>query len=239
MVTKVSARRKARHAGAHRRDAFAGILPGKGARARLEKRPASFSIAGHPALDFLNTTASPRGVTIEWLEDGADLLSWLEASGGIDAAEARRAGLRAHDAVAEEARGLREWFRGLVARLKSKGASSVKPPDVARLNAVLARGAAYTAVDRVRGRLLLRSARHGKGPGALLAVVAESMAHLICEGDFTLIRKCANPGCTLWFYDRTKAHARRWCSMALCGNRAKAALHRRRARGSAPARARR
>jgi predicted RNA-binding Zn ribbon-like protein len=221
-----------RHAGAHHRDEIAGIRAGTGAPVSLKKRPASFSIAGHPALDFLNTTATPRDATIEWLEDGADLLSWLEASGGIDPAEARRPGLRreaaALDAAAEQARSLREWFRGVIARLKSEGASGVKAPDVARLNAVLALDAAYPVVYRVRGRLRLRSSRHGKGPGALLAVVAESMARLICEGDFTLIRKCANPGCTLWFYDRTKSHARRWCSMALCGNRAKAAIHRRR-----------
>ncbi|MGO9268383.1 MAG: CGNR zinc finger domain-containing protein [Candidatus Binataceae bacterium] len=30
------------------------------------------------------------------------------------------------------------------------------------------------------------------------------------------------------FLDRTKAHARRWCSMAVCGNRAKAAHRSRR-----------
>jgi len=32
----------------------------------------------------------------------------------------------------------------------------------------------------------------------------------------------------MWFYDRTKSHRRRWCSMALCGNRAKARAHRER-----------
>ncbi|MEV4345223.1 CGNR zinc finger domain-containing protein [Actinoplanes sp. NPDC049596] len=35
------------------------------------------------------------------------------------------------------------------------------------------------------------------------------------------LRKCANPGCRLRFYDASKAGARRWCSMATCGNRAK------------------
>jgi predicted RNA-binding Zn ribbon-like protein len=41
---------------------------------------------------------------------------------------------------------------------------------------------------------------------------------------FTLVRKCEGTTCTLWFLDVSKAHARRWCSMAVCGNRAKAAL---------------
>jgi predicted RNA-binding Zn ribbon-like protein len=44
--------------------------------------------------------------------------------------------------------------------------------------------------------------------------------------DFRLIRECEGSVCSLLFLDRTKAHGRRWCSMALCGNRAKAAAHR-------------
>ncbi|MFC9972033.1 CGNR zinc finger domain-containing protein [Spirillospora sp. NPDC127200] len=35
------------------------------------------------------------------------------------------------------------------------------------------------------------------------------------------IRKCANPACVLWFYDISKNGSRRWCSMEVCGNRAK------------------
>ncbi|HEY6735223.1 MAG TPA: CGNR zinc finger domain-containing protein, partial [Roseiarcus sp.] len=34
--------------------------------------------------------------------------------------------------------------------------------------------------------------------------------------------------CTLVFVDRTRRRGRRWCSMALCGNRAKQAAHRHR-----------
>jgi predicted RNA-binding Zn ribbon-like protein len=40
------------------------------------------------------------------------------------------------------------------------------------------------------------------------------------------VRNCE--GCSIWFYDHTKAHRRRWCSMALCGNRSKARSHRQR-----------
>jgi hypothetical protein len=41
---------------------------------------------------------------------------------------------------------------------------------------------------------------------------------------------CEAGNCSLWFLDVSKGHARRWCSMAICGNRAKAAAHRARAR---------
>ncbi|MFD9541909.1 CGNR zinc finger domain-containing protein [Streptomyces sp. NPDC060022] len=39
------------------------------------------------------------------------------------------------------------------------------------------------------------------------------------------IRPCANDACILHFYDISKNGTRRWCSMAGCGNRAKAQRH--------------
>jgi hypothetical protein len=51
--------------------------------------PASF-VGEHLALDFLNTTATPRGVGIEWLGRGKDLVDWLEQAGAIEAAAAAR-----------------------------------------------------------------------------------------------------------------------------------------------------
>jgi predicted RNA-binding Zn ribbon-like protein len=67
-------------------------------------------------------------------------------------------------------------------------------------------------------------------PAQLLMPLAEAIGDLVCHCDFRLVRICENPRCTLIFYDRTKSHARRWCSMAVCGNRAKAAAHRARQR---------
>jgi predicted RNA-binding Zn ribbon-like protein len=201
---------------------------------RAHERPPPFLIADHLALDFLNSIASPWGAPIEWLEDGAALLSWLEAAGQIDSVDARRLrrtwNVDTLDAAAEEARSLREGFRAVLSRRKANGPRGVTARDIARLNAVLSRDAPYSRIERVRGRWLVGSARRWKNPGDLLVVVAEAMARLLCEGNPALIRRCANPECTLWFYDRTKAHRRRWCSMAVCGNRAKAAAHRTRLR---------
>jgi predicted RNA-binding Zn ribbon-like protein len=62
----------------------------------------------------------------------------------------------------------------------------------------------------------------------MLGQVAEAVAQLLVEGDATLVKQCEHLDCILWFYDRTKAHKRRWCSMATCGNRYKAAQFRKR-----------
>jgi predicted RNA-binding Zn ribbon-like protein len=63
----------------------------------------------------------------------------------------------------------------------------------------------------------------------VLAPVAEEMARLLIEEDLSLVRQCGGDDCTIVFLDRTKAHKRRSCSMAACGNRAKVAAFRARA----------
>ncbi len=62
-------------------------------------------------------------------------------------------------------------------------------------------------------------------PAQLLWPVAESACDLLCYADLTLVKKCENPICVLFFYDTTKNHSRRWCSMSVCGNRMKVAAH--------------
>jgi predicted RNA-binding Zn ribbon-like protein len=57
----------------------------------------------------------------------------------------------------------------------------------------------------------------------LLAAVARSGAELIAEGAASRLRRCGNASCQLLFYDDSRTHRRRWCSMAHCGNRSKVA----------------
>jgi predicted RNA-binding Zn ribbon-like protein len=62
----------------------------------------------------------------------------------------------------------------------------------------------------------------------LLAAIARSGAELIAEGFGQNLKQCANPECPILFYDDSRTHRRRWCSMALCGNRSKVAAFARR-----------
>jgi len=62
----------------------------------------------------------------------------------------------------------------------------------------------------------------------LLAAIARSAAEIFVEGAEARIRVCANPGCGLFFCDTSRTHRRRWCSMAVCGNRHKVASFARR-----------
>jgi predicted RNA-binding Zn ribbon-like protein len=65
-------------------------------------------------------------------------------------------------------------------------------------------------------------AREG-GLDWLLAAVARSAAEIIAEDSHAHLRMCANPACGLLFWDNSRTHRRRWCSMAVCGNRHKVA----------------
>ncbi len=65
-------------------------------------------------------------------------------------------------------------------------------------------------------------AREG-GLDWLLAAVARSGAEIIAEGVRARLRLCANMHCGLFFYDNSRTRRRRWCSMAVCGNRSKVA----------------
>ncbi|HWW17331.1 MAG TPA: CGNR zinc finger domain-containing protein [Candidatus Saccharimonadales bacterium] len=70
-------------------------------------------------------------------------------------------------------------------------------------------------------------AREG-GLDWLLAAVARSAAEILVEGTQARLRICGNPACGLFFSDNSRTHRRRWCSMAICGNRHKVASFARR-----------
>ena len=209
-----------------------------------ELRPAPFFIGDDLALDFLNSVAAPFGREIDWLAEGGDLIAWLEQARAVPADMAahfrKAAGSRALEGLAAEARELREWFRDFVRDHAGQPLRERDLRELAPLNTLLARDQSFRQIaiadggkQNERGRrrgLRWQARRRWDSPKTLLLPIAEAMGDLVCEKDFTMVRKCENPTCTLWFLDVSKAHARRWCSMAVCGNRAKAAAHRARAR---------
>ena len=142
------------------------------------------------------------------------------------------------DAVAAQARSLREWFRGFVQKHKGKTLRASALRQLDPLNRVLERDEVFGQVAprdqdfaTVHGsHLMWVERRRWRSPESLLQPIAREMADVICNEDFNLIRACEGHACTLMFVDHTKSHRRRWCSMAVCGNRAKQAALRERLR---------
>lgn len=181
-----------------------------------------FVIADHPALDLMNTVAVVEGQWVDFWQSDADVLAWLERLGLRREAAPRLA----KGALLDAARRLREVVRELVLKRKAglRG-------DPAPLNEFLLQAASHPQLVWDNDQPRLQRVGGNTSPEQVLAPLSELAAQLLGEGDFNLVRKCEHPDCVLWFYDRTKSHRRRWCSMAACGNRHKVAEHRKRQRG--------
>jgi predicted RNA-binding Zn ribbon-like protein len=106
------------------------------------------------------------------------------------------------------------------------------------LNRLLERDESYTQVLAAvpdtdwdtHGTLQLRVTRRWRSPESLLLPIGEALAKFVASEDLTHVKACEGARCTLMFADHTRGHRRRWCSTAVCGNRAKVAAHRQRAK---------
>lgn len=201
-------------------------------------RPAPMFLADALGLDFLNSVARPVETRVEWITSGADLLDWLEQSKLVPADVLKSvrdsAGPGELDAIATQARNLREWFRTFVIKHKGQPMTAAALRELEPLNKLLARDEGYGQIvpidDEDVSGLKLAELRRWRSPETLLLPLAKAMADLVCKEDFTYVKACEGHACTLMFLDKTRGHARRWCSMAICGNRAKQAAHRTRSR---------
>jgi predicted RNA-binding Zn ribbon-like protein len=203
--------------------------------------PPALFIADSLGLDFLNSIAIPVDTTVEFIGNGEDLLSWLDQAHLVpkDVLEQFKVGAAPGelDAVATHARAFREWFRGFVREHMGKPLSADAVATLDPLNRILARDEAYgQIVARPEGAnasagagLAFESRRRWRSSDTLLIPIARSIADLLTTENFSDVKACQGHACTLLFVDHTRGRARRWCSMAVCGNRAKQAAHRERA----------
>lgn len=179
----------------------------------------------HLALDLLNTQAEVNGEPFDFWNSSEDVFRWLERCGLNRKAFNAAMDARAFLAAAKE---LRATARQLIEQRKNG-----EMGNPARLNQFMrdCQTFPYLQWESPNEIRLVRRASEDTAT-QLLGSVAEAVAMLLAEGEFELVKQCEHPECVMWFYDRTKAHKRRWCSMALCGNRYKAAQFRKRTAGT-------
>ena len=208
-----------------------------------DTRPPAMFIAGDPSLDFLNSIGTPVDTVVEWLADGEDLMAWLERAELVPPEAA--ATIRANcfpgelDAVTAQARALREWFRAFVFVHRGRSLRPESLHELEPLNRILERDDAYGAIvvrtldglgQSTASGLEWSTLRRWRTPDSLLLPIAHAIANFVTSEDLSRVKACEKSPCTLFFLDRTRGQARRWCSMTLCGNRAKQALHRSRSK---------
>jgi predicted RNA-binding Zn ribbon-like protein len=211
-------------------------------KAVVSDKPPALFVADSPGLDFLNSVATPIDTLVDWLDSGEGFVAWLAQANLVPAhalnAMSARAAPRDLDKVADKARALREWFRVFVRSHMGRPLTAEALGELEPLNALLERDETFGQITRPRDgdgyRLELQTMRPWRSPVSLLLPIGEALAKCVCDEDFANVKACEGANCTLIFADHTRRRARRWCSMAICGNRAKQAAHRRRVRAGRP-----
>lgn len=176
-------------------------------------------LRGEPlSLDLVNTWWIDGGVPRDLFDDPTGVAEWLAEHGYPAKSPGAPTGTDGADAARCTA-ALRE-ARAALRTLLEDG-------DRGPLNAVLARGTRTPVIGP-------------DGPGEIVAVDPSwrpawdaAADHLRLLGDRPdRVRRCAHPACVLYFHDTSRNGTRRWCSMEVCGNRAKAGRHYARTRRS-------
>ena len=175
---------------------------------------------GRPSLDLVNTRRQREADGaggVEYLGEPADLADWLRAGGHGD--------MVADDGALARTRELREAVDAGV-----RAAVSGQPFPAAALetlNGWLAAAPMMPAqLALADGVAVLRPPELTRTVDQVLGDIARDAAELLGTGQRCRLRICPGPGCSGRFADDSPAGRRRWCSMAVCGNRSKAAAHR-------------
>jgi predicted RNA-binding Zn ribbon-like protein len=158
----------------------------------------------------------------EELGSPGELATWLAAhdlAGGET---------RATRADVDRAIGLREALRAVL--LSHNGGPGAPAEAVSTLDKAARRARVQLRFREGAGTALEPDAGGVDGAlGRLLAIVHASIA----DGTWSRLKACREGSCAWAFYDHTKNRSGRWCTMEVCGNRAKAQTYRRRRAGSA------
>jgi predicted RNA-binding Zn ribbon-like protein len=194
--------------------------------------PSPFVFVGERLwLDFVNTDDVRRGVRVDALRDFDALVLWLEITRVLDAERTQGIIRRAHQQPAGAAAALVDArrIRAALRALAERGAilEMARGDALVEINRVLGRSAGHRRVEwRDDGSFRQSFVPVGDAFAGLLIPVVESAAEALIHGELARVRRCADPRCPRVFYDSTRNGRRRWCDMATCGNRAKAARFR-------------
>jgi predicted RNA-binding Zn ribbon-like protein len=186
------------------------------------------------ALDFIDTTETEQGVVVDRFTSTSNALDWLREQGLLHEpiepdVEALRLPSPASDRALARIRRVREALREIVTASVEGRPATERAIDV--VNRVMLARQRFILVCGPGGALDHR--HEGDAIDDVLARLAERIARQVISPDAGRLRICASHTCDWVFYDSSRTGRRRWCDMNTCGNRAKAARHRARARGAA------
>lgn len=179
--------------------------------------------------EFLNTIELESGSLVDHLASFDEAARWFDERGilhgdlgGDRTAPARAVGLARIKAV-------REALRDVAHAVAEHRPASRR--SLAEVNRAIAARERIELVHEADG-VSVGHSHIGDPLDDALARLADPLVAEIQAGNADRVRVCANDTCRWVFYDESRAGRRRWCDMATCGNRAKAARHRARRKAS-------
>jgi predicted RNA-binding Zn ribbon-like protein len=189
-------------------------------------------LAGHPALDFMNTVDPREGERrVDYLRSFNDLVGWAQAAGVLTRTEARQAAQatavdeRAAARALDRAIALREAIYVIFAAVVARRPAPADAID--ELEAAYRQALAHARLTRHASGF---SWQLHSGLDSVRSHIARTAVALLESDRLGRIKRC--PGgsgdCGWLFLDRSKNASRRWCSMEGCGNCAKLRRFRRR-----------
>src|ERR1700679_3755700 len=120
----------------------------------VQHRPPAIFIADSLGLDFLNSIATPADTPIDWLDSGDGLLKWLAQAKLVPADALGELRARAMpgelDKISDQARALREWFRGFVRKHMGRPLTPKALRELRPLNRLLEHDGAFNQISRHR-----------------------------------------------------------------------------------------
>jgi predicted RNA-binding Zn ribbon-like protein len=188
--------------------------------------PAFELIAGHPALDFVNTLdwRFRQNEPEELLKSFDHLLRFMEQADLLTPKQARQlrraTGSSTGRQILQECLELREAIaQTLYARLDG---DSPLPASLKTLEQDFKAARSHRQLRWKKTGLAWKWPEIEAEPEIPLWILSLSAAGLMLSEDARRVRACDNPECRWLFMDTSKNHTRRWCDMKICGNRMKA-----------------
>jgi len=173
-------------------------------------------ISGHPSIDLVNTEVVRRGVRHDLLVIESDLNHWLVSMKGIGSLAAIQTTGYSPETL-QAVRKLRSFLRDGFEKLVDRNELAEKWKE--HLEDLIQRAPlSYKILSEGLVPIPV-----GDSTDAILSLVAFDALKLLASEELLTIRRCANPDCVLLFMD--SSGRRKWCSMKICGNRAKVARH--------------
>ena len=198
------------------------------ARENTQAKPKFSFVGGHLCLDFVNTEILSHGKPKNLLPEFSYLIAWLIQAGLLEESVGEKAleqweGTPVATDIWQQAMALRQLLRAVVTQIVA--GEGISKEHIEAINEQLRQRSGYWQLQPDAAGYSRQFIRTVAEPAHLLASIAETAVDLLCEADFSLLKQCENPKCIRYFYDSTKNHSRRWCSMEACGNRAKVAAY--------------